>query len=83
MFDINPILQESELVKHIKSEANYSIKLQEEKGESIRKDDVERAAMGLLHLTKFTENYTDLRAIVNKMNDFLRFGIFSPLTIAS
>lgn len=81
MFDINPILQESELVKHIKSEANYSIKLQEEKGESIRKDDVERAAIGLLRLTEFTENYTDLRAIVNRMNDFLRFGIFSPLTL--
>ena len=82
MFDINPILQESELVKHIKAEANYSMKLQEEKGESIRKDDVERAAMGLLRLTQFTENYTDLKAIVNRMNDFLRFGIFSPLTLA-
>lgn len=81
MFDINPILQESELVRHIKAEANYSMKLQEEKGESIRKDDVERAAMGLLRLTQFTENYTDLRAIVNRMNDFLRFGIFSPLTL--
>lgn len=82
MFDINPILQESELVKHIKAEANYSMKLQEEKGESIRKDDVERAAMGLLRLTQFTENYTDLKAIVNRMNDFLRFGMFSPLTLA-
>lgn len=82
MFDINPVHQESELVKHIKQEANYAMKMQEEKGENIRKDDVERAAMGLLHLTKFTENYTDLRAIINRMNDFLRFGIFSPLTLA-
>ena len=72
---------DSELVKHIKAEANYSMKLQEEKGESIRQDDVERAAIGLLHLTEITEGYTDLKAIVNRMNDFLRFGMFSPLTL--
>lgn len=81
MFDINPVLQESELVKHIKYEANYSMKLQEEKGENIKKDDVMNAAIGLLRLAQITENYADLRAIVNRMNDFLRFGIFSPLTL--
>ena len=73
---------DSELVKHLKTEANYSIKLQEEKGEKIRREDVKNAAMGLLRLTQITENYTDLKAIVTKMNDFLRFGMFSPLTLA-
>ena len=72
---------DSELVKHLKTEANYSIKLQEEKGEKIRREDIKNAAMGLLRLTQITENYTDLRAIVNRMNDFLRFGMFSPLTL--
>lgn len=73
---------DSELVKHLKTEANYSIKLQEEKGEKIRREDIKNAAMGLLRLTQITENYTDLKAIVNRMNDFLRFGMFSPLTLA-
>lgn len=73
---------DSELVKHLKTEANYSIKLQEEKGEKIRREDIKNAAMGLLRLTQITENYTDLKAIVTKMNDFLRFGMFSPLTLA-
>lgn len=78
-FEINN--NDSELIKHLKNEANYAIKLQEEKGESIKREDIKNAAMGLLRLTQITENYADLKAIVNRMNDFLRFGMFSPLTL--
>ena len=72
---------DSELVKHIKNEANYAIQVREEQGESIRRNDIVAAANALLRLTDFSEDYPDLRAYVSSMTNFLRFGIFSPLTL--
>lgn len=73
---------DSEFIRHLKTEANYSIQIQEEKGESIRQEDIACAVKGLETLAKYSENYTDLRAYLNRMTDFMRFGVFSPLTLS-
>lgn len=72
---------DSEFIKHLKTEANYAIQLQKEKGESIRQEDITCAVKGLETLAKYSENYTDIRAYLNRMIDFMRFGVFSPLTL--
>lgn len=73
---------DSELIRRLKTEANYAIRLQEDKGESIRKNDIVCAVRGLEALIKYSENYTDLRAYINRMTDFIKFGMFAPLTLA-
>lgn len=73
---------DSEFIRHLKTEANYSIQIQEEKGESVRKNDIVVAVKAIETLADYSENYTDLRAYINRMTDFIRFGAFSPLTLS-
>ena len=72
---------DSELIRHLKTEANYAMQLQEDKGESIRKNDIACAVKGLEALIECSENYTDIRAYINRMTDFIKFGMFAPLTL--
>lgn len=73
---------DSEFIRHLKTEANIAIQIQEKRGESIRQDDIACAVKGLETLARYSENYTDLRAYLNRMTDFIRFGVFSPLTFS-
>jgi len=71
---------DSELVKHLKSEANQSITLQE--GGEITKKNIEIATNTLIHLAKYSQDdYKIMRTVLYRMNDFLQCGIFSPLTL--
>lgn len=73
---------DSEFIRHLKTEANYAMQIEESKGESIRKNDIACAVKCLQTLAKYSENYTDIRAYLNKAVDFIRFGMFSPLTLS-
>ena len=79
MFEIKDT--DSEFIKHLKTEANYAMQFQEDRGESIRKDDIACAVTGLVALAKHSENYTDIKAYLNRMVEFMRYGVFSPLTL--
>lgn len=80
MFEIKDT--DSEFIRHLKTEANYAIQIQKDKGESIRQNDIVCAVKGLETLANFSEQYTDIRAYLNRMTDFMRFGVFSPLTLS-
>lgn len=80
MFEIKDT--DSEFIRHLKTEANYAIQIQKDKGESIRQNDIICAVKGLETLANFSEQYTDIRAYLNRMTDFMRFGVFSPLTLS-
>lgn len=80
MFEIKDT--DSEFIRHLKTEANYAIQIQKDKGESIRQNDIVCAVKGLETLANFSEQYTDIKAYLNRMTDFMRFGVFSPLTLS-
>lgn len=77
-FEINK--NDSEDVVRLKSEANLAINLRKERGEDRKAEDIFYATQALEILYQYSGEYKDLYAYINCMHDYVKYGIFSPLT---